>query len=165
MAELLNWNRKRVGDAPAINIYPSPNRSGVNTNLLGPSRNSADDAIMRKESGASSVVRLFRFRGPNAVFGFVISIIIFSFNAVFFGWARPHIRDEVLKPPPAFTDLDSSSPIILKRGISGTSTASVQKAPYPIFDSFAQAVGTSHGLRLIFELPSATLKTGGFLGR
>jgi hypothetical protein len=84
--------------------------------------------------GSSGISELLSRRGPAAIFGAVISVVVFAVKRVPLGRPRPHVGEEVLESAlgvaPAFADFDAPTPIVLIRfGIVGFMTASTHVTP------------------------------------
>lgn len=82
---------------------------------------------------APPVSRLFAWRGPAAVFGLVVSVVVNSIYGVISGRTWPHIRKEVCERGyPPLTDGDAPS------GVIGVVVAAV---PHPAPDGMLWTTG------------------------
>lgn len=84
--------------------YSITKRRGFNADQLrGVSRAQALPKIGHKNS-ASSISRLFRCRGPSAVFRAVWAIVVYAVKSMFSRWAVPHIVEKIGKVVPPSTN-------------------------------------------------------------
>lgn len=79
------------------------------------------------------IALLFFARGPLAIAGFIISIIIYSFNCMLWGGSLAHIGKEVSKNSPPLTYLYSPSSIVFVCGLRCKIASAYHGIPNPIF--------------------------------
>lgn len=93
-----------------------------------------------KHVGVALVSLLSCRRGPLAIFGAVMPIVINSFYRVFFGWARPHVGKEHGKVVPPIADSDPPSTVLVKSGTVGVSAPIAHAEPAGVCRVFPLAV-------------------------
>lgn len=129
-----------------------------NRPIKGPATSdAADDARIRNICGATGllethgfpveshldvctlVVALLGFRSPFAVLRPVALVVVFSFDR--HAWrSRPHVREEVREPVPAFAYRNPASPIVGVAGACGPVASFQHGAPNSVFSGTAKAV-------------------------
>lgn len=90
---------------------------------------------------SSGIVCLFLSCSPTAVVGFVIAVIIFSFDAVLIGWSWSHISKEVCKRfSPSFANMNAPVAIAMVIGIVGYVATGNHPRPGFILPCFCHAM-------------------------
>ena len=91
-------------------------------------------ALVGDVAARAFVVVLLLLCLPAAVFGGVASVIVDSSYGCSLERLRPHVSEEVLKRVlPAFTDFNSSGPVVLELGIIGLVAPRPHITPAPVF--------------------------------
>lgn len=101
------------------NLFNGPSLLGsflkcrfLDSNENGPISETHCFSIERKRVIGSPISSLLLRSCPSAVAGFIVAVVIYSFNRVFAAWSRPHIIYECSERiPPAVADVYSSSPV------------------------------------------------------
>lgn len=88
-----------------------------------------------------SICALFFLGCPSAIPRLIISIIIFSVDAVKLAWSRPHISNKVFKLPPSLANLNSPAMITMVFWMISC-TSDKHSRPYLIFSRLAHAVSS-----------------------
>ncbi|MEY4387884.1 MAG: hypothetical protein RLY20_3167 [Verrucomicrobiota bacterium] len=78
------------------------------SNQLGPFDTGARFAVKRESVIRADVSGLFFRRGPSAVVWRVMAAAVNSIKRVYGAWLAPHVRQEVFKVIPSFTDGDAA---------------------------------------------------------
>ncbi len=140
--------------------------SGGNPNARNP-RSSASGlpAHVRYELRADALVRkLFFARGPSAVLGRVVAIVVDAVKRVLFAGARPHVGIEVLERCPSITNLNAARSIVFVGSVLRKKTSAAHAIPNLVFGRRPAAAldGNRHavGSRPLTAAPTA----GGIAG-
>jgi hypothetical protein len=100
---------------------------------------------------------LLGFWNPSAIAGFVVAVVIDSFNGPALPRKGRHVLQECGETiAPAFTDRNSATSIVTISGMVGEGTSLLHASPKPIFFAFSHAVNT--GVPAIYRT-YFTLKT------
>jgi hypothetical protein len=73
----------------------------------------ACDTVDGKNTAASLISALLCCGSPSAILRLVVAVIVFAFKPKSV-WLLPHIREEIIKQPPSFTNSDPSPTIIFE---------------------------------------------------
>lgn len=79
------------------------------------------------------IVSLFRKCSPLAVFGTIVSIIIYAFNRVLRAWSLSHVSDEVMEIHPTITNLYSPSSVSMKVPVIWVPNSFFNRIPDSVF--------------------------------
>lgn len=116
-------------------------RSYIYSQLSRPLANGLGFSVMSKIDNSSTVVRLFSWRRPFAVLGFIYSIIVNSFYRSTCKRFWTHVVIEILKGiHPSFADFYSSCSIVLVSSTIRIKTSVFHALPTGIFSAFVHVV-------------------------
>src|SRR4051794_33564448 len=95
---------------------------------------------------------LLLLRGPATIARLVVTVVVYTIDAVFRGSAKSHVGDEVIKGHPSFADLDPSAAIPEIARIRRAQASTLNACP-------DAAVGGSNGILIHGCAPSALATT------
>lgn len=109
-----------------------------NSTLSFPLRDRKGLTIARDESGCSPVIGINLNSSPSAISWFVVSIIIYAVNLMFFAGSLSHIGKEILKRlKPSIAYFNATASVIAKRRIRLIEAPIFHRLPSFIFWRFA----------------------------
>ncbi len=88
----------------------------------------------------SCIVGLFCACSPSAIRWFIVSVVVYAINFMFWGWKSPHVCKEILKGIPTVTDFDSTTTIIFIKRIFRIITSFFQSLPSIILTAIRHTV-------------------------
>ncbi len=121
-----------------------------NTKFFGPSRKALGSSFDREKAVVSFVSTLLLFGSPIAIAGFIIAMIVATFQSQLFLRSWPHIGQEVGKGQPTFANLDSPASVVGKLFVGGTQAASFHGSPNVVF-RFSRPTMSSSSFAHIFS--------------
>lgn len=93
----LNWFCECFVNWPFIFSYPFANHGIRQIKFITPLTHGEGFAVISNYLVTSSIIALCLLRSPFHIAWFVIAIIIYSINAMLFGWLKPNVSDKAIK--------------------------------------------------------------------
>jgi hypothetical protein len=114
--------------------------------------------LKRHEARISPVPRLLFLCSPAAIAWFVIAVVIYPVQSVFFTWTQPHVSQKHLKNQPPFAYAYTSSAIARIRGIICIVAPRFHSAPHHELLCVRHAMGLGSFYGCLSLITSATLR-------